>query len=165
MPDRGHDAAVTEVLALEAARCRAISGQDWEALAAMLSDDLTHTHITGVTQDKATYLAHVQKNPRRVERRALKVRIYGDVAVVTGPQVNLVEADAGPADAAGEGGTRPTPPSMSSMSLSSRSACEARHASIDWADCRTIAGSSISVRQVGSVARSKQRHSPLPNWT
>ncbi len=47
MPDRGDDAAVTEVLALEAARCRAISGQDWEALAAMLSDDLTHTHITG----------------------------------------------------------------------------------------------------------------------
>jgi len=62
-------------------------------LDSLLSDDLTHTHITGVTQEKAAYLAHVQKNPRRVERRDLKVRIYGDVAVVTGPQVNLLESD------------------------------------------------------------------------
>ena len=95
MANGAKDAAADEVLELERARCAAISKQDWDALSALLADDLTHTHITGVTQDKAAYLAHVQKNPRRVERRDLKVRIYGDVAVVTGPQVNLLESDGG----------------------------------------------------------------------
>jgi ketosteroid isomerase-like protein len=100
MANGAEDAAADEVLELERARCAAISEQDWDALSALLSDDLTHTHITGVTQDKAAYLAHVQKNPRRVERRDLKVRIYGDVAVVTGPQVNLLESDGGTTEVA-----------------------------------------------------------------
>ena len=88
-----NEAAVAGVLDLEAQRCRAISEQDWDALAGLLADELTHTHITGVTQDKPTYLEHVRKNPRRTERRDPKVRVYGDAAVVTGPQINVVEAD------------------------------------------------------------------------
>ena len=100
MANGAEDAAAHEVLELERARCAAISKQDWDALSALLSDDLTHTHITGVTQDKAAYLAHVQKNPRRVERRDLKVRIYGDVAVVTGPQINVLETDGGTTEVA-----------------------------------------------------------------
>jgi hypothetical protein len=84
-------AARSEVLALEAERCRAISDGDWPALEALLADDLTHTHLTGITQDKATYLAHVRGNPRRTSRGDLTVRIYGDVAVVVGPQVNVVD--------------------------------------------------------------------------
>jgi len=84
---------VAEVLDLEGQRCRAISERDWDGLAGLLADELTHTHITGVTQDKPTYLEHVQKNPRRTERRDLKVRIYGDAAVVTGPQINVIEAE------------------------------------------------------------------------
>jgi hypothetical protein len=42
-----NEAAVAEVLDLEAQRCRAISEQDWGALAGLLADELTHTHITG----------------------------------------------------------------------------------------------------------------------
>jgi hypothetical protein len=83
--------ARNEVLALEAERCRAISDEDWPALEALLADDLTHTHLTGITQDKATYLAHVRRNPRRTTRGDLTVRIYGDVAVVVGPQVNVLD--------------------------------------------------------------------------
>lgn len=87
------DAAIAEVLALDQERCRAISEQEWDALSALLADDLTHSHMTGVTQDKPTHLAHVQQNPRRVERHDVTVRVYGDAAVVTGPQVNIVETD------------------------------------------------------------------------
>ena len=93
MTNDGDEAAVAEVMALEAQRCRAISDQDWAVLSEMLSDELTHTHITGVTQDKATYLEHVRKTSRRTERRNVRVRIFGDTAVVTGPQVNFVESD------------------------------------------------------------------------
>jgi hypothetical protein len=71
-----NEAAVAAVLDLVAQRCRAISEQDWDALAALLADELTHTHITGVTQDKPTYLEHVRKNPRWTERPDLKVRVY-----------------------------------------------------------------------------------------
>jgi ketosteroid isomerase-like protein len=85
--------AVAEVLDIEAQRCRAISERDWDALAGLLADELTHTHITGVTQDKPTYPQHVKKNPRRTEWRALLVRVYGNAAVVTGPQINVLEAD------------------------------------------------------------------------
>jgi len=81
------------VLALDQERCRAISEQEWDALSALLADDLTHTHTTGVTQDKPTHLAHEQQNPKRIERRDVMVRVYGDAAVVIGPQVNIVETD------------------------------------------------------------------------
>jgi hypothetical protein len=67
-----NEAAVAGVLDLVAQRCRAISEQDWDALAGLLADELTHTHITGVTQDKPTYLEHVRKNPRWTERPDLR---------------------------------------------------------------------------------------------
>jgi hypothetical protein len=67
-----NEAAVAAVLDLVAQRCRAISEQDWDALAGLLADELTHTRITGVTQNKPTYLEHVRKNPRWTERPDLR---------------------------------------------------------------------------------------------
>ncbi|HWI71358.1 MAG TPA: nuclear transport factor 2 family protein [Baekduia sp.] len=74
-----------ELRALEQERCRAISAGDLATLDRLLADDLTHTHVTGVTEDKATYLAALGGRPRTTTRgEDLAVRLYGDVAVMTG---------------------------------------------------------------------------------
>jgi ketosteroid isomerase-like protein len=78
-----------ELIRLEHARCAAISEGDLEALTNLLGEDLSHTHITGRTQDKQTYLSGLQGKPRRTSRTEdLKVQIYGDTAVMTGTLVN-----------------------------------------------------------------------------
>ncbi len=76
------------LLQREQERCRAISEQDWESLAEILDEDLTHTHMNGLVHDKAAYLEHVQRRPRRTERGELSVRLYGDTAVVNGRMFN-----------------------------------------------------------------------------
>lgn len=86
--------ATAELLALEAQRCDAINRQDWDALAAMLADNLVHVHANGLTQDKAVYLQHVSSRPRRTERRDLVVHVHGDTAVVTGKLVNMMDGQA-----------------------------------------------------------------------
>ncbi|MDH3619891.1 MAG: DUF2007 domain-containing protein [Gammaproteobacteria bacterium] len=71
----------------QTARLRATIDEDIETLARYLSDDLTYSHNTGWIETKAEYLATVESKtldyvsavPRDVE-----VRIYGDIAVLTG---------------------------------------------------------------------------------
>lgn len=84
-------AAVQAILAREEQRCQAISNQRWDELASMLTGDLTHIHMPGRQEDKATYLAGVRNNPRTVTRKDLQVRIYGDTAVMTGAMTNARE--------------------------------------------------------------------------
>ncbi len=81
-------AAVSEILKQEAERVRAISEQDWPALEAVLSDDYTHVHMPGRLEDKKTYVDDQKPRPRITERRDLKVRVYGDTAVMTGIMIN-----------------------------------------------------------------------------
>jgi ketosteroid isomerase-like protein len=70
-----------------------------DTLARLLTDDLTHTHVTGRTEDKATYLAALGGRPRITTRRDLTVRIYGETAVMTGILVNAFPPDGGAARA------------------------------------------------------------------
>jgi ketosteroid isomerase-like protein len=79
---------VAELLALEEQRCRLINQQDYDGLAAMLSDDLIHVHANGRRQDKAVYLADVSSRPRQTERKDLQVVVHGDAAVMTGLLIN-----------------------------------------------------------------------------
>ena len=44
--------------------------------------------MPGRLEDKPTYLAGLKGRPRKTERRDLKVRVYGDVAVMTGLMIN-----------------------------------------------------------------------------
>ncbi len=79
-----------ELIALEKTRCEAISAGDLDAVAALLADDLTHTHVTGATQDKAALLDGLKSRPRTTTRSDdLRVRVYGDVAVMTGTLRNV----------------------------------------------------------------------------
>ena len=89
------DAVTEELLRLEEERCGAVSAGDVETLGRLLTDDLTHTHVTGRTEDKATYLAALGGRPRITTRRDLRVRIYGATAIMTGTLVNAFPADAG----------------------------------------------------------------------
>lgn len=76
---------IDEVLAAEASRLRAIKARDWDALNQLLGDDLSYVHSdTGRYEDKAANLVTLHESPRSYVRRDLKVRPYGDVAVLTG---------------------------------------------------------------------------------
>lgn len=78
---------IAEIKRLEAARCRALAANDFAALDALLADDLVHIHTTGMVETKAQYLAGAQNRIQflSAERGELNVRVYGDVAVATGP--------------------------------------------------------------------------------
>lgn len=80
----------------ERRRCTALMADDAEALAAMLADDLVHVHLNGTVDSKAGYLAGVREKYgfADVERGPLTVRVYGDVAVMTGTLTQKVRLKA-----------------------------------------------------------------------
>jgi ketosteroid isomerase-like protein len=78
------------VLDAEARRCAAIVSGDFDALAAMLSDDYLHTHGDGRIGDKSDYIEGVRKSPRVPLRDNLVVRLFGDMAVLTGDLLNTI---------------------------------------------------------------------------
>ena len=79
---------IETLAALEAKRCAAISEGDLDTLRAMLTDDYVHVHMTGRLDDRAGRLEAVSQRPRRTECGELNVRVYGDLAVLTGEITN-----------------------------------------------------------------------------
>ncbi|MDX3911695.1 MAG: nuclear transport factor 2 family protein [Sphingobium sp.] len=82
---------VSPILALEQRRCAAINAQDIEEVGAVLADDYQHIHASGQIDDRETYINSLKKAPRHSERGELNVRVYGDVAVVVGDQINTFD--------------------------------------------------------------------------
>jgi ketosteroid isomerase-like protein len=82
----------TELLELERRRCSAISAGDIASLEALLSDDYVHVHMTAMVDDRAGHLAGVAKRPRTTTRGEILVRVYGDLAVLTGELSNQMAA-------------------------------------------------------------------------
>ena len=78
------------VIALEARRCEAIGLGDLDALAEVLADDYLHVLAPGRVVDKTQYLEMIRRGPRRPERGALDVRLYGAAAVITGDLDNHI---------------------------------------------------------------------------
>lgn len=76
------------LLDLEKRRCEAISTGDVEQLEALLTDDYVHVHMTAKVDDRAEYLRAIAKRPRTTTRGQLEVRIYGELAVLTGELTN-----------------------------------------------------------------------------
>jgi hypothetical protein len=85
------------VLELEARRIRAMNEADPDAMLSLLHDDHVHVLANGAVTDRKGAAEGVRAYPRRVEPGALKVRVYGDFAVVTGPQTNHEKVNGEPA--------------------------------------------------------------------
>jgi ketosteroid isomerase-like protein len=79
-----------QVNALEQRRLAAIGAGDVAALRELLTDDYIHVHQVARVDDRETYLKAIQKTPRRTERGPLTIRVYGDMAVLTGEQRNTL---------------------------------------------------------------------------
>jgi len=85
-----NDSDTALLLSLEAERCEAISSGDRARLEALLTDDMQQIHASGVVEGKAAYIDTLLRRRRRCERTgATTVRLYGDTAVMTGPQRNV----------------------------------------------------------------------------
>jgi hypothetical protein len=87
-----HDHDTEPLIGLEARRCEAIGAGDLEALADVLADDYLHVLAPGRAVDKPGYIEMIRKGPRKPERGALRVRVYGAAAVITGPLDNHIGA-------------------------------------------------------------------------
>lgn len=83
--------AKQQIIALEKKRCAAIDQRDFVALADVLADDYVHVYGGGTSSDKAGYIAQVKEAPRTPTRGPLTVRVYGDLAVVTGDLLNRIQ--------------------------------------------------------------------------
>lgn len=77
----------SEIRNLEARRFRALTEADVPTLERLLSDDLTYTHASGWRQTKAEFLASIRSGELLYHSFAsdeVKVRVYGNVVLVTG---------------------------------------------------------------------------------
>jgi hypothetical protein len=86
-PDQG-------VLAAHDARIAATIKGDVAALGAMMTDDLTYTHSSGVTETKAEFLEGLKTGRylyRAIEAPGRRVRVHGDSALVSGPCHIVIE--------------------------------------------------------------------------
>lgn len=81
---------VSHLLTLEQRRCEALAGGDLETLGQLLSRDLLHIHTRGNADNYESYLEYMRSflEILKVERGELRVRLYGDAAVMTGSQAN-----------------------------------------------------------------------------
>jgi ketosteroid isomerase-like protein len=81
----------------ESERQRALVEEDHARIAALFADDLLYVHTTGLVQDKAQYLDYARNaGYLAVERGELRLRFFGDdLALMSGPQCNLLQKRAG----------------------------------------------------------------------
>ena len=82
------------VLAAHDKRIAATVAGDFAALAAMMTDDLTYTHSSGVEESKAELLEALKNGKyvyREIAPRRRRVRVHGDAAVVSGPCHVVIE--------------------------------------------------------------------------
>ncbi|WP_422769174.1 nuclear transport factor 2 family protein [Plantactinospora sp. WMMC1484] len=88
---------VAELHAVEQRRQRALVEADLDTLADIFDDTLVYTHAHGVTHTKAQLLEHTANRRPYLDitRGELLIRLFGDVAVITGPLTNLVRTPDG----------------------------------------------------------------------
>jgi ketosteroid isomerase-like protein len=76
-----------ELLRLEARRCDAMVAADIDELASLLAESLIWTHASARQDTGASFLAGIRAGTTRyleMKRSDERVRVHGDVAVVTG---------------------------------------------------------------------------------
>ena len=90
---RAGEVQQADVAAHDARMAATIAGDD-AALAAMMTDDLTYTHSSGVSESKAEFLDGLKNGKyvyREIVPRERKVRVHGDAAIVSGPCRIVIE--------------------------------------------------------------------------
>ena len=88
---------VQAIRTLDEQRIVALTQPDFSTLERMMSDDFTYTHSTGQVQTKAELLADFKSGKRvfkSLKQEDVQVRIYGNVAIVTG-RCTLLGVNAG----------------------------------------------------------------------
>lgn len=82
------------VLAAQDQRIAATIAGDPAALGAMMTDDLTYTHSSAVTETKAEFLDGLRTGKylyREIKPGERRVRVWGNAAVVSGPAHIVIE--------------------------------------------------------------------------
>ena len=81
------EAVIAEINAVEQDRIRALLAADWAGLETLLAEDLVHFHANGVMDGKQSYIESVSTKLDflNIDRPSLNIRLFGDVAIVTGP--------------------------------------------------------------------------------
>ncbi len=79
--------------AMEERRCTALMAGDHDGLAALLTDDLVHIHLTGQIDTKERYLRGFRDKYRfrDIKRGLLTVRLFGKTAVMTGRLTQIID--------------------------------------------------------------------------
>lgn len=95
-PDRAEKSGdQLEVLAVEQRRFEAMKQADIQALDRMLADDVIYVHASGMMETKRQHLEALSSGALRylsIEPQDMKVRLYGDAAVVNGRAKMVVHA-------------------------------------------------------------------------
>lgn len=87
-------AAEKAVIAAHDARLAATIEGDLAALSAMMTDDLTYTHSSALTETKAELLAGLKSGKyvyREITPKDRRVRVHGDAAIVSGAAHVVIE--------------------------------------------------------------------------
>lgn len=88
--------AEEEVLQTEQARVRALLAADAAALEPLLAEDLLFVHVSGWSQTKKEYVESIRRGALKyeaIEHRAVRVRVYGEAAVLTGRSAVKVRSE------------------------------------------------------------------------
>jgi len=88
-----------EILALQDRRFAAMVAEDFKALDALVHDGLTYTHSHGGGDTKASWIESMRSRKtryRNVSASERKVRLFGDVALITGRADFEVESSGQP---------------------------------------------------------------------
>ena len=87
-----------EIISLERQRIEAMINQDAKALDSILDDELSYTHSSGRIETKAEFIANATSGVTRyraLSQEDVKVRQFGDTAIVTGQGTVHVESSRG----------------------------------------------------------------------
>jgi ketosteroid isomerase-like protein len=92
-------AAEQAVRQVEDRRIKAMIDDDFATLEAVLADDLTYGHSSGLADTKASYLDTLRSGKTKYltfDRAPSVVRVYGDTAIITGTATLSLRGQAAP---------------------------------------------------------------------
>ncbi len=93
--ENNNGVTVADVLQAEDARYEAQIANDFDALDALLGKDLVYFHSSTVQDTKASFIQSLRSGKvayRSMERSGTKVRVFGNVGIITGKAVFEVTA-------------------------------------------------------------------------